>query len=383
MQVKHLCTGISLVVLAFGACPVAHAQSSVTLYGIIDEGFDYISNVSGKSFYGLVGGEVYGSRWGLKGTEDLGGGLSAVFRLESGFDPNNGRLAQGGSAFGRAAYVGLDSKSYGTVTVGRQLNASDDLWAPFTGTGSIGDFADHPLDNDNADWFVRNNNTVKYLSPTFYGLNFETTYSFSNSVGFANNRQYSAAVSYANGPFSAALMYVRADNPSATANGAVSSETAFGFIASKQQNIGVGLRYTFSNKDSVAFAYSRVDAYALPDGTLGSNATGLSLQGQNSWKFNNFDVSAQHYFSPALLAVAAYVFTTADVNAAQHSVANFHLASLMLNYDLSKRTAVYVQGAYLHTNQAAAEVFGANVAGLGLSSSQNQALARLGMTHKF
>jgi len=107
----------------------AHAQSSVTLYGVIDEGFDYISNVNGKGFYGLVNGEAVGSRWGIRGTEDLGGGLSAIFRLESGFNTNTGKMGQGGLEFGRQAYVGLASKQYGTATLGRQPNSAVDMWS--------------------------------------------------------------------------------------------------------------------------------------------------------------------------------------------------------------------------------------------------------------
>ena len=58
----------------------------------------------------LYQGNLQGSRWGLKGTEDLGGGLKAIFQLENGFDVNNGKLGQGGLLFGRQAYVGLTSR---------------------------------------------------------------------------------------------------------------------------------------------------------------------------------------------------------------------------------------------------------------------------------
>lgn len=79
----------------------AFAQTSVTLYGVIDEGFDYTNNVLGSHNYALQSGLAQGSRWGLKGAEDLGGGLRAIFQLENGFNVNNGRLLQGGLEFGR------------------------------------------------------------------------------------------------------------------------------------------------------------------------------------------------------------------------------------------------------------------------------------------
>jgi len=93
------------------------AQSSVTLYGVIDEAFQFVhnANAQGNNLYRLQGGNLQGSRWGLKGTEDLGGGLKAIFQLENGFDVNNGTLQQGSRLFGRQAFVGLTHEQYGTV----------------------------------------------------------------------------------------------------------------------------------------------------------------------------------------------------------------------------------------------------------------------------
>ena len=114
----------------------AFAQSSVTLYGVIDEGIDYTSNSGGKRAFDLQSGYVQGSRWGLKGTEDLGGGLKAVFQLENGFDVSSGKLGQGGRMFGRQAYVGLQSDQFGTVTFGRQYDSVVDFVAQMTAAGN-------------------------------------------------------------------------------------------------------------------------------------------------------------------------------------------------------------------------------------------------------
>src|SRR5471030_3382439 len=104
-----------LALTAMGAFSVAHAQSSVTLYGIIDEGINYASNSGGHTLYNLSSGVLQGSRFGLRGKEDLGSGLSAVFVLENGFDVNTGKLGQGGLMFGRQAWTGLSSDQ-GTLT---------------------------------------------------------------------------------------------------------------------------------------------------------------------------------------------------------------------------------------------------------------------------
>src|SRR3546814_6924627 len=112
--------------LLAGFAGVAQAETSVTLYGIIDTGIGY-NKISGAgdlngSRVGMINGVQNGSRWGLRGTEDLGDGLQAVFQLESGFDSGNGKSAQGGRLFGRQATIGLQSDSWGRLDFGRQTN---------------------------------------------------------------------------------------------------------------------------------------------------------------------------------------------------------------------------------------------------------------------
>jgi len=89
MKKQAICMTLSCLFVAG-----AHAQNSVTLYGVIDEGFDYTNNVNGKKDYELQSGYAQGSRWGLRGAEDLGGGVKAIFTLENGFNVNKGRLGQ-------------------------------------------------------------------------------------------------------------------------------------------------------------------------------------------------------------------------------------------------------------------------------------------------
>ncbi|WP_258397292.1 porin [Paraburkholderia unamae] len=98
----------------------SYAQSSVTLYGIVDAGLTFNSNAGGARQYAVTSGNGYASRWGLKGSEGLGGGLSAVFDLEGRFSTTTGSLGQNGTLIGRQAWVGLSSSRYGTFTLGRQ-----------------------------------------------------------------------------------------------------------------------------------------------------------------------------------------------------------------------------------------------------------------------
>jgi predicted porin len=101
---------------------VASGQSSVTLYGMVDNGLSYASNSGGSHQYNMSSGVLSGSRFGLLGSEDLGGGLKAIFTLENGFDVNSGKASQGGLMFGRRAFVGLSSSRFGTITLGRQYD---------------------------------------------------------------------------------------------------------------------------------------------------------------------------------------------------------------------------------------------------------------------
>jgi predicted porin len=110
MKIKFV--GFSLIALA----AAAHAQSTVTLYGRIDNGFTYWNGRADGRLIGMETGSFGESWWGLTGTEDLGGGINAFFKLESGLNTLTGSL--NGNLFGRHAYIGLDSDKVGTFKVG-------------------------------------------------------------------------------------------------------------------------------------------------------------------------------------------------------------------------------------------------------------------------
>ena len=98
-------TYVAVAIGSYSAMSMAQAQNSVTLYGVIDESISFTHNDGGKNTVQMLAGNLQGNRWGLKGSEDLGGGLKAVFQLENGFNLSNGKLGQGGLEFeiGRAS----------------------------------------------------------------------------------------------------------------------------------------------------------------------------------------------------------------------------------------------------------------------------------------
>jgi predicted porin len=384
-----------LALAALGAfAGVAHAQSSVTLYGIIDEGFNINTNAGGKHLYNLSSGELQGSRWGLRGTEDLGGGLKAIFVLENGFDVNNGKLGQGGLMFGRQAYVGLSSQA-GTVTLGRQYDSVVDYVGPLeVGDQWGGYIAAHPGDLDNFNNAYRTNNTVKYTSANYGGLTFGGTYSFGGQAGnFTGNQIWSLGAGYNNGPLVLGVGYLNARTPAASgglfnnggtttaANAAVTSTIYSGFAsANTYQVVGAGGAYTFGAA-TIGATYSNIRF-----GELGA-AFASPFKGQTA-TFNNGEINFKYQLTPALLVGAAYDYTR-GTQVEGNSRAQYHQGALGVDYFLSKRTDVYVTGVYQHatgdTVNAAGQVVAAtaNINNLTASTSQNQFTARIGIRHKF
>jgi predicted porin len=375
-----------LPALAVTLAAPAFAQNTVTLYGVIDEGFDFTNNVRGNKVYELQSGYAQGSRWGLKGTEDLGGGLKAVFQLENGFNVNNGALGQGTRMFGRQAYVGLTSDKFGTVTLGRQYDSLVDYLAQTTANGNwAGYLFSHPYDNDNTDNSFRVNNTVKYASPSFAGLQFGGTYSFSNDTNFANNRQYSVGAQYENGGLLVAAAYLQANKPGATTGGAISSTGDSNFSAALLRVFGAGVNYSFGPA-TVGFAYTNTYV-TQPTSTAYVGSITPAAGTLSNLRFQNFELNGKYQISPALFVGAMYTYTRANFNATTGKLSPvYHSVGLMADYNLSKRTDVYVQGAYQHVggDKTGTALDVAYVPGAAdVSSNRNQLVTRVAIRHKF
>jgi predicted porin len=217
MLKKHLINTPILLSLA----GTAAAQGSVTLYAIVDAGITYRSNertgVAGAyqshSNVGVTSGNGSGSRWGLKGREELGNGLAAIFVLEDGFDITSGTSGQGKRLFGRQAYVGLADSRYGSLTMGRQYTSLSDFVSPVTPVSLIGGHGAHPGNIDDVDQSARVNNSIKYTSATYAGFTFGALYGFGGQPGSLKSQSaLSVGGSYANGPLRLGLGYERSDN---------------------------------------------------------------------------------------------------------------------------------------------------------------------------
>ncbi|MEX3959567.1 porin [Trinickia sp. EG282A] len=354
----------------------AHAQSSVTLYGVLDAGITYTSNVGGHSNWQQTSGGIDQSRFGLRGAEDLGNGLKAIFTLESGFNLGNGKFANNNGMFNRQAFVGLSS-NYGTVTLGRQYDAEQDFLAPLTATGSWGgtSFAHFGnLDNLNTNGGSAVNNSIKFTSANYSGLQFGGTYGFSNQTGFNNNREYSVGAAYQFQGLRIAASYAQEINPFSTTGGATDSSfanSAFGLSSLgnfRLRTYGAGASYAFGPAQvGVVWTQARVD-----------NATAIPL----SLRQNNYEANAKYNLTPALGLGVAYTYTNQNVSGvSQH----FHQVGAQADYSLSKRTDVYAQVVYQRASgPAGTTAFIYNpTTGSGFSSSINQTAATVGLRHRF
>jgi GBP family porin len=361
----------------------AHAQSSVTLYGLIDTGITYTNNQDGNKNLQATSGDINGSRWGLRGSEDLGGGLKAIFVLENGFNLDSGKLGQNGLEFGRQAYVGLSSEQAGAVTLGRQYDSVVDYLGPLALTGGSygGTQAAHPYDNDNLDNSFRVNNSIKYQSVNYGGFKFGALYGFSNDAGgFSTNRAYSVGASYQYGPLSAAVGYMELNNAGPTLNsgGAVTADATFS--AGTQRTFGAGINYAFGPANA-GFVYTQTHLFNAVG--IGSSAAGetanVALSG-GSAVFNNYEVNGHYNLTPAWLVSGAYTFTDSRLDGVSPK---WNMVTLNTAYALSKRTDVYLQGVYQHVSNTGDSGITAVINGLSASSTDSQVEATIGIRHRF
>ncbi|AQH01428.1 porin [Burkholderia sp. KK1] len=396
---------LATVALSAASASTANAQSSVTIYGIVDDGFNWTSNSGGHNLYGMSSGVIQASRWGLRGKEDLGGGLAALFVLENGFDLNSGSLAQKnrgstqGLMFGRQAYVGLSSK-FGSGLLGRQYDSVVDYVGPFeSGTQWAGFIGAHPGDLDNMNNAYRVNNAVKFASNSYGGFTFGGVYSLGGVAGdVTRNQVWSVGAGYASGPISAGVGYLNSRNPnvgyfgdngtsSAVTAGAnfISSPVYSGYASARTyQVVATGVAYKFGGA-TVGGTYSNVQFKNLGD-TVSSGPNPRGYSG-NAY-FNNVEVNFKYQLTPALLLGAAFNYTKgSDVDsvAGSNPGAKYYQGALGADYLLSKRTDVYVIGIYQKASgvDSTGAPAVASINNLTPSTSDRQSTVRVGLRHKF
>jgi predicted porin len=303
----------SLVALAvLAASGASFAQSSVTLYGVADVWLGSLKadqeSSSPDSVTLLNSGGVSTSRWGMKGSEDLGGGLKAIFTLESKVGVDTGAS----SGFSRLSYVGLEG-GFGTVTFGKMWTATDDVMGASNSAFDSGLSATNGVWVANAVYSGNPGNTIKYASPSMGGFSFAASYGLDETANVTNDMM-DFSVSYAGGPLAANFAYqVQKDSTSddlkiMTVNGSYDfavakllasyAQTKAGDFDVKDYQIGVDVPVSAALTVSAGYAHSkRNDAAAA--GIASENAAGdLSGYGlYNGTKNSGFGVAVAYSLS--------------------------------------------------------------------------------------
>ena len=351
----------SLIALALiGAfSSAAVAQSNVTMYGILDVNYMWqegptvvgtgtAARVQQESVSAINSGHQSGNRWGLRGTEALGGGLSAIFALESGFSLDTGMSGNSGRLFGRQAYAGL-SGGWGAVVAGRLATFSSgtgdfDMIGrvdPFsTGFGLAG--AQNTFISMNS---LRVDNAVAYVSPTIAG--------FKGGVGYTtridgnetapsgtNTKATIFGANWTGGPFFAAITYDIVNGSNATS-------------LPDQKHLQIGgtwdiamfrLHAAWADQTNIAF---------LPTPSTGGSGSFIVLPaGLQNFDATSWLLGATWTVTPAFKVFGSYQAFDADGKSVTTgtTVTNFepdyNVWGLGTTYNLSRRTNLYASYAW-------------------------------------
>ncbi|SIT40643.1 Outer membrane protein (Porin) [Paraburkholderia ribeironis] len=358
---------------------VAHAQSSVTLYGRLDAGIEYMSGVpTGANVNGAANGNTtrwkaesgdWGtSLWGMKGVEDIGGGNKVLFQLEGSFNTMTGAGPGGGGLFNRWATVGVSNDQYGTFTMGRMLFISNGVW----------DFDPFGQSNWSSASLVRgrnwpqSSNNFAYQSPKIAGFDFYGQYALSNATSWNGNgttpqgREAGAQVTYTSSLFQVRGIYDEIRNP---ANGAlygpqvgtINTANAAGgvFSASREYSALVNV---FLGQFKVQAAYQAIRS-AGATGVIHGQPTTLDHEwGGVTWQA-----------TPAAALIAAVYHVNGN-----NGAGNATIYTVGGSYNLSKRTLLDIQVAGVSNSRAAN--FGLNANNPGFAASTDNPLQGKGQT---
>jgi predicted porin len=311
----------------------AWAQSSVTLYGLVDTTVRYLTNADSNNDSQVAMGEGVEtpSRFGLKGSEDLGGGLSAVFKLENQFQLWSGKLDNtSDQLFQRQAYVGLSSNQYGTVTLGRQqtpfFEQMGNTYDPLT----VADFWQDSWAYNPVGPFLFTNSSVKY-SGTFGGLQVEGMYGFGGVAGSTSeNSMYGFTASYTAGPLAADVGFQQNDVSGKKFN-ILNVSTVYSF--SPTLRFLAGWLHSQDNTGTVDFAEQQVGAPTLLAAAASPNRIDDNFYVGSTWQAT----------APLALTLAGYYghARNAALLDGGLGVGINYSATVLAEYSLSKRTEVY------------------------------------------
>jgi len=372
---------------------VAHAQSSVTLYGRLDMGIAYMNGIGAgvSTTPGSIGAATHGSSqvqlesgywgtslWGMKGVEDIGGGNKVLFHLEGSFSTANGSLGSAGSIWNRWATIGVANDQFGTLLAGRMLFISNGIW----------DFDPFGQSNWSSASMVRgrnwpqSSNNVAYQSPKIAGFDFYGQYALSNATNWNGNgttpqgREAGAQVTYTSSLFQIRGLYDEIRNP---ANGGLFGPTG---DATNSTNIATGAfaaSREYSALVNVFLGQFKIQAAYQAIRTSGATAV---LPGQPTTLDHEWGGVTWQATPAAALIAAVY-----HVNG-NNGAGNATIYTVGGSYNLSKRTLLDLQVATVQNSKGANYGLNANNSGTTVATDNplpghSQTGVYAGIQHSF
>lgn len=345
----------STVLGCAGLSSLAHAQGSVEMFGVVDMGVSYTTVNGGDKLTALSDNGITTSRIGFRGTEDLGGGLKALFWLESGFTPSTGA---GPLSFARRSVVGLSGK-FGEVTLGRDYTSGYSMYSSYGGpfgTNGVGHnlvyrarVLTHDANNAGQEAFVRSSNAISYFSPKGDGIYGQATYGFDEQNEGKAGRYMGGRLGYRN----KALDISGAYNTIAAGNDAPEATPR------KMESTSLGMSYQFdATKLLVLYAHDKIK---MPVADKKLNALSVGLE-------TKVDRGAIR----AAIGHAELDYVNNTSKATKYSLGYVH--------NLSKRTALYTTVAYLQNKGGASYVVNPGIKG---EPNKNSSGVDFGIRHSF
>ncbi|WP_070108169.1 porin [Burkholderia plantarii] len=328
----------------------AQAQSSVTLYGRLDAGLEYMNGLQNGHSIRAESGDWGTSLWGIKGTEDIGGGYKVLFHLEGAFNTMNGSLGSTGTIWDRFATVGISNDAYGTLLLGRELAIANGVW-DFDPFGQSSWSTASLVRGRN--WNKTSNN-ISYQSPSFYGFDAYGQYSLSNQTTFnggtgatgSQGRSDGLQLTYTNSLFQIRGLFDE------TRDGATGKfDDVFNF--SREYFVGANV---FLGQFKLQASYQSSHA----DGTQAANngiTTTQQVWGGVTWQA-----------TPAAALIAAVYHVNAN-----NGGGNATIYTIGGSYNLSKRTLLDLQAATVRNSKTANFSLNANGAGTSVASGNPKA----------
>ncbi len=361
-----LAVGAACAVLA----GVAGAQTRVELYGSVDAGVSYVNDARGNGQATVDSGNRSPDRFGIRGSEDLGGGYKALFGIESGFNLDTGTQKNPNTLFNRRAFIGIDGPA-GTVSLGHMPDFMYD-YLRFQSSGIMGSaYFFHPGNLDNQASQFQIDNAIRYETPVVRGFKFGAMYGFGEKPeSSTKSRSYSAGLQYASGPLKANLAYTQSRDRALNLGATLGLPSLLGQTLSADPS-APDAKYTSFNADRVtsfgatgSYTVGRFTPHAVISTVKLENRTGSETQ-------RNIEVGTDYALLPNdTLGVSVATSKFGDVRWDQFNVINM--------YRFSKRTTLYGAIAWQKAKNGVAVINS-----LAPSSTDKQMVSRIGIHHLF